>query len=82
MHDELDRVARAKRKAEEDDREKRLQDLKSKMAAEEKRIRALHSQNQGKNAEYDRLRLQRDGEQQRLINDRAQWDRVIADRVS
>ena len=73
MHYELDRVARVQSKAKEDNRARRLQDLKTKMAAEKQKIRALHSQNQRLHAEYDRLRLQRDGEQQRLANDRAQW---------
>ena len=33
MHDQLNRIARAQRKAEEDNQSKLLQDLKSKMSA-------------------------------------------------
>ena len=67
----------------------RLQALKCKVAAEERKVEAeeqrtrnLFTHNQGLQAECDRLRVQRDGEQQLLAADRAQGDRVIADRVS
>ena len=89
VQDELDRVAREQRKAEEDDWKKRLQVLKSQVSAEEQkaeaeeqRTRSLFVHNQGLQAEYDRLRVERDGEQQRLAADRAQGNRVIAERVS
>ena len=88
VQDELNRVAREQRKAEEDDWEKRLQALKSRVAAEEQKAeaeeqmtRSLFIHKQGLQAECDRLRSQRDREQQRLAADRAQCDRVIADRV-
>ena len=61
---------------------RRLQYLKDEVEAEEQMIRTLNTYNQGLQAEYDRLRVQRDEEQQLLAADRAQGDRVIADRVS
>ena len=79
---ELDRVAREQRKVEEDDWTKRLQYLKDQVEAEEQRTRTLHTNCQYLLAECDRLRVQRDGEQQLLAANRAQGDRVIADRVS
>ena len=66
-----------------------MQALKCKVAAEEQkavaeeqRVRGLCTHNQGLQAECDRLRVQRDGEQQPLAADRAQGDRVIAGRMS
>ena len=53
-----------------------------KAEAEEQRTRSLFSHNQGLQAECDRLRVQRDGEQQLLAVDRAQGDQVIADRMA
>ena len=89
VQNDLDRVAREQRKAKEEAWEKRLQTLKCKVAAEEQkaeveeqRTRSLFSHNQGLQAKCDRLRVQRDGEQQLLAADRAQDDRVIADRMS
>ena len=89
VQDELDRVVREQRKAEENDWEKRLQVLKSKVAAEEQkaeaekqRTRSLFTHNRGLQAECDRLRSQSDGEQQRLAAYRAQGDWIIADRMS
>ena len=67
---------------EEDDWTRRLQYLKDQVDVEEKRIWSLHINKQDLEAECDRLRVQRDGEQQLLAADRAQGDRVIADRVS
>ena len=65
--DELDRVAREQRKAEEEAWEKRLQALTCKVAAEEQKAKAeeqwtrsLLTHNQGLQAEYDRLRVKRD----------------------
>ena len=82
-------MTREQKKAEGDAWEKRLQALKCKVAAEEQkaeaekqRTRSLCTHNQGLQAECDRLRVQRDGEQQLLAADRAQGDRVIADRMS
>ena len=89
VQDELDRVARDQRKAEQDAWEKRLMSLKckveakkQKVEAEELKTRNLFAHNQGLQAECDRLRVQRDGEQQLLAADRAHGDRVIADRMS
>ena len=82
-------MEREQRKEEEDAWEKRLQALKCKVTAEEQKVEAekqrtqsLFDHNQGLQVECDRLRVQRDGEQQLLAADRAQGDRVIADRVS
>ena len=79
---ELDRVARKQWKVEEDDWTRRLQYLKYQAEVEEQRTRTLHTNCQDLQAECDRLRAQRDGEQQLLASDRAQGDRLIADRVS
>ena len=87
--DELDCVAQTQIKAEENAWTRRLQTLKShvvaekqKAAAEEQLIRILHTHNQGLEAEYDRLRAQRNGEQQLLAADQAQGDRLISNRVT
>ena len=80
--DELDRVAREQRKVEKEDWTRRLQYLKDQAEVEEQKTRILHTNCQDLQAECDRLRAQRDGEQQLLAADRAQRDRVIADRVS
>ena len=80
--DELDRVAREQRKVEEDDWIRRLQYLKDQVEAEKQKTRSLHTNNLDLQAECHRLRVHCDGEQQLLATDRAQGDRVIADRVS
>lgn len=80
--DELDRVPRSQRKAMEDDWTMRLQNLKNQVAAERQTTCNLHTYNQDLQEEYDSLRIQRDGEQQRLADDRAGGDQVIANRVS
>ena len=79
--DELDRVVREQRIAEEDDWTKRLQILKSQIVVEEQASRTHHIHNQSLQAVFEKLRIERDKEQQRLVDDRAQGDRVIADRV-
>ena len=69
--DELDRVAREQRKVKEDDWTRRLQYLKDQVEVEEQRTRSIHINKQDFEAECDRLRVQRDGEQQLLAADRA-----------
>ena len=80
--DELDRVAREQRKVEEDDWTRRLQYLKDQAEVEEQKTRTLHTNCQDLQAECDKLRAQRNGEQQLLAADPALGYRVIANRVS